>query len=149
MMPQKEVNEAMHEQADPGYGRYEGNQTSSAHQHYETSNEQDLREGPSGKVYPLPRDNTNILRFALAMISLGLLLLFGLLFVVMIGGTGGWACFAVAFIAIFIIGGFGITPFPSRGLIGQGAQTGLTGPTRDKALSHPFNSPIHPTPPIH
>jgi len=108
MMPQKEVNEAMHEQADPEYGRYEGNQTSSARQHYETSNEQDLREGPSGKVYPLPRDNTNILRFALAVISLGLLLLFGLLFVVVIGGTTGWASFAVASLAIFTIGGIGI-----------------------------------------
>src|SRR5207244_8191477 len=107
MMPQKEVNEAMHEQADPEYGRYEGNQTSSARQHYETSNEQDLREGPSGKVYPLPRDNTNILRFALAVISLGLLLLFGLLFVVVIGGTTGWASFAVSSLAIFPIGGIG------------------------------------------
>jgi hypothetical protein len=115
MMPQKEVNEAMHEQADPDYGRYEGNQTSSAHQHYETSNEQDLREGPSGKVYPLPRDNTNILRFALAVISLGLLLLFGLLFVVVIGGTVGWASFTVACIAIFIIGGIGIISLRSRG----------------------------------
>jgi hypothetical protein len=25
MMPQKEVSEAMHEQAGPAYGRYEGN----------------------------------------------------------------------------------------------------------------------------
>jgi hypothetical protein len=115
MMPQKEVNEAMHEQADPEYGRYEGNQTSSARQHYETSNEQDWREGPSGKVYPLSRDNTNILRFALAVISLGLLLLFGLLFVVVIGGTVGWASFTVACIAIFIIGGVGIISLRSRG----------------------------------
>jgi hypothetical protein len=115
MMPQKEVNEAMHEQADPEYERYEGNQTSSAHQHYETSNEQGWREGPSGKVYPLPHDNTNILRFALAVISLGLLLLFGLLFVVVIGGTVGWASFTVACIAIFIIGGVGIISLRSRG----------------------------------
>jgi hypothetical protein len=41
MMPQKEVNEAIHQQADPDYGRYEGNQTSSARQHYETSYEQE------------------------------------------------------------------------------------------------------------
>src|SRR6266699_1342766 len=95
MMPQKEVNEAMNEQAGPAYGGYEGNQTSSAHQHYETSYEQDLREGPSGKAYPIPRDNTNIL-------------LFGLLFIVVIGGTTGWASFAVACFAIFIIGGVGI-----------------------------------------
>ncbi len=114
MMPQKEVNEAMHEQAGPVYGRYEGTQTSSARQHYETSNKQELREGPSGKVYPLPRDNTNILRFALAVISLGLLLLFGLLFVVVIGGTVGWASFAVACIALFIIGGVGIVSLKER-----------------------------------
>ncbi len=108
MMPQKEASEALHQQADPAYGRYEGTQTSSARQHYETSYEQDLREGPSGKVYPLPRDNTNILCFALAVIALGLILLFGLLFVVMIGGTTGWASFAVACLAILIIAGIGI-----------------------------------------
>src|SRR5260370_30647280 len=104
MMPQKEASEALHQQADPAYGRYDGTQTSSARQHYETSYEQDLREGPSGKVYPLPRDNTNILCFALAVIALGLILLFGLLFVVMIGGTTGWgslpfACFVILIIA--------------------------------------------------
>src|SRR6266852_8753745 len=108
MMPQKEVNEAIHQQADPDYGRYEGNQTSSARQQYETSYAQDVREGPSGKVYPLPRDKTNILRFTLAVIALGLILLFGLLFVVVIGGTTGWASFAVACIAIFIIAGVGM-----------------------------------------
>ena len=107
MMPQKEVNEAIHQQADLDYGRYEGNQTSSARQHYETSYEQELRERPSGKVYPLPHDNTNILRFALAVISLGLILLFGLLFIVVIGGTTGWASFAVACIAILFTGGVG------------------------------------------
>lgn len=110
MMPQKEVNEAMHEQAGPDYGRYEGNQTSSARQHYEPSYEQELREGPSGKIYPLPRDNTMIiLRFALAVIALLLLLLFGLLFVVVVGGTTGWISFAAACFAILIIAGVGIT----------------------------------------
>jgi hypothetical protein len=108
MMPQKEVNEAIHQQADPAYGGYEGNQTSSARQPYETSDAQELRVGPSGKVYPLPHDNTNILCFALAVIALGLLLLFGLLFVVGIGGTTGWASFAVACFAILIIAGVGI-----------------------------------------
>ena len=133
MMPQKEDGEAIHQQADPEYGRYEGNdtpsarqpkikvgssvfydwryegkQTSSAGQHDETSYEQELREGPSGKVYPLPRDNTNILRFMLAVIALGLLLLFGLLFVVVIGGTTGWASFAVAGVVILFIAGIGM-----------------------------------------
>ena len=79
MMPQKEVSEAIYQPADPVYGSYEGNQTASARQQYETSYEQEVREGSSGKVYPLPHDRTNRLRFALAVIALGLLLLFGLL----------------------------------------------------------------------
>jgi hypothetical protein len=108
MMPQKEVSEAIYQQADPEYGRYEETQTSSARQHHETSYEQESREVPSGKVYPLLRDNTNLLRFALAAIALGLILLFGLLFVVMIGGTTGWASFAVACFAIMMIAGIGM-----------------------------------------
>ncbi|TMC99291.1 MAG: hypothetical protein E6J11_07920 [Chloroflexi bacterium] len=35
MMPQNEGSSEMHEQASPAYGRYEGNQTSSAHHHDE------------------------------------------------------------------------------------------------------------------
>jgi hypothetical protein len=108
MMPQKEVSEAIYQPADPVYGSYEGNQTSSARQQYETSYEQEAREGLSGKVYPLPRDNTNILRFLLAVIALGLILLFGLLFVVRIGGTTGWASFAVAGFVIMVITGVSI-----------------------------------------
>jgi len=108
MMPQREASESLHEQAAPTYGRYEGNQTSSARQQYDTSYEQDLREEPVGKVYPLPRDNKNMLRFALAVISMVMLLLFGLLFVVFIGGTAGWISFAAASLAIFIIAAVGI-----------------------------------------
>jgi len=109
MMPQKEVSEAIYQPVDPVYGSYEGNQTSSARYHYEkTSYEQEAREGLSGKVYPLPHDNTNILRFFLAVIALGLILLFGLLFVVRIGGTTGWASFAVADFVIMVITGVSI-----------------------------------------
>jgi len=108
MMPQKEVSEAIYQPVDPVYGSYEGNQTASARQQYETPNEQEAREGLSGKVYPLPRDNTNILRFLLAVIALGLILLFGLLFVVRIGGTTGWASFAVAGFVIMVITGVSI-----------------------------------------
>jgi hypothetical protein len=103
MMPEKEVNEAIHQQADPDYGRYEGNQTSSARQQYETSDAQELREGPSGKVYPPLRDMTTILRLALPVISLLLLVLFGLLFVVVVGGTAGWISFAAACLVICCI----------------------------------------------
>jgi len=108
MMPHKEVSEAIYQPADPVYGSYEGNQTASARQQYETSYEQEAREGLSGKVYPLPRDRTNILRFLLAVIALGLILLFGLLFVVRIGGTTGWASFAVAGFVIMVITGVSI-----------------------------------------
>ena len=108
MMPQEEVNAAIHRQADPVYVRYEGTQTPSARHHYGPSYEQEVREGLAGKVYPLPRDNANILRFFLAMIALGLILLFGLLFVVRIGGITGWASFAVACFAILFIAGIGM-----------------------------------------
>jgi len=115
MMTQKEVGEVMQEQTDQDYGRYEGNQTSFARQHYKASYEQDVKEEPSGKVYPLSRDNTNILRFAMAVIALGLILLFGLLFVIGIGGTVGWASFAVACFALFAIAGLGIISLRPRG----------------------------------
>jgi len=105
MMPQEEITAAMSQQADAEFGRYQGTQ---ARQNYEPSYEQAMREGSSGKVYPLPRDNANILRFFLAMIALGLILLFGLLFVVRIGGTTGWASFAVAGFVIMVITGVSI-----------------------------------------
>jgi hypothetical protein len=108
MMPQREAGESIHGQADATYGGYEGNQTASARQQYETPYEQELREGPVSKVYPLPRDNKNLLRFALAVISMVMLLLFGFLFVVLIGGTAGWISFAAASLAIFIIAAVGI-----------------------------------------
>ena len=108
MMPQKEVSEATHQQAGPEYGNYEGTQTSPARQYYEPSYEQELRRGQSGKVYPLPRDNSNVLRFALVLLALGLILLFGLLFIFVIGGTTGWASLAVVCFAIMVITGFGL-----------------------------------------
>ena len=107
-MPQKEVSEAIYQPVDPVYGSYEGNQTSSARYHYETSYEQEAREGLSGKVYPLPRDNANVFRFALVLIALGLIVLFGLLFIFVIGGTTGWASLAVVCFAIMVITGFGL-----------------------------------------
>ena len=99
MTPQKESNGSMHEQAGQTYGRYEGDQG----QHDETSYEQLLREGPVGKVYPEPRDNKNILRlitFAIAMVTL---MAFGVLCLVLVGGTAGWVSFCAASLAIFIV----------------------------------------------
>jgi hypothetical protein len=96
MMPQKEGSSAIQQFADPEYRRYEGNQTGDSRLHYETSFEQGAREGQFSKVHPLQRDKTNLLCFALAVIALGLLVLFGLLFVVVVGGTAGWVSFAAA-----------------------------------------------------
>ena len=103
MMPQEEINATSYRQAEPEFGRYEGTQTSSARQQYETSYEHATREGSSGKVYPLPRDNANVFRFVLVLIALGLIVLFGLLFIFVIGGTTGWASLAVVCFAIMVI----------------------------------------------
>jgi hypothetical protein len=108
MMPQKEVNEAIHQQADPDYGRYEGNQTSSARQHYETSYEQELRGEPSGKVYPLPRDNTNIRGLLWFVVAIVALLAFAVVCLVIVGGTAGWISFCAASFAIMTLAGVGI-----------------------------------------
>lgn len=96
MMPQKEVNEATQQQAELEYGAYEGSSTSSAPHHYETFYAQDMREGTSGKVYPLPRDRTNMIRLALVAIALAMLLLFGYLFVIVVGGATGTISFIAA-----------------------------------------------------
>jgi fatty acid desaturase len=106
MMPQNETNEAVQGPAEPIYGGYEGNQTTS--QRYEMSYKQASNEEVAGKVYPQPHDNKNVLRFALAVIAMIMLLLFGLLFVAFIGGVTGWVSFAVASFAIFIIAVVGI-----------------------------------------
>ena len=96
MMPQKEINAGMQQQADLEYGAYEGNAPSPAPHQYEPFYEQHVGEGASGKVYPLPRDRTNMIRLALVAISLVMLLLFGFLFVIVVGGTTGTVSFIAA-----------------------------------------------------
>ena len=96
MMPQKENNAGMQQQTELEYGGYEGNAPSSTSQQYETFYERDAREGVSGKVYPLPRDRTNMIRLALIAIALVMLLLFGFLFVVVVGGATGTISFVAA-----------------------------------------------------
>src|SRR5690349_6463262 len=100
-----------HQQADLDYRRYEGNQTSSARQEYEPTYDQDVREGSSGKVYPRSRDKMNMLRFVVPAIALVLLLLFGDLFVVVVGGMAGVisfvaACFVSCCCLAFVAVGF-------------------------------------------
>lgn len=106
------------EQSSSTYGRYE-------EQQYDTSNErpskgetvnddfveavadrivQRLRQGTAGKVYPQPRQlDKNLLRIALAIISLSLLVLFAFLFVIVVGGSTGWISFAIGSFVVFLI----------------------------------------------
>ena len=104
MMPQKEANEPANEQAGATYGGYEGNQAH-AHQYYDPSYEQPLREGSGagGKVYPEPRNSKNMFVLAIFLISMVTLLLCAVLFIFFLGGTGGWISFAVAAFVIFLI----------------------------------------------
>jgi hypothetical protein len=106
-MLQKGTSATIYQQAE-GYGGDRGSQPGLSCQRHEAVYQQQRREEPAGKVYPLPRDHTNILRFTLTVLALGLILLFGVLFVVIIGGTTGWASFAVACIALLLIAGIGI-----------------------------------------
>ena len=101
MMPQNEADDSLHEPAEPIYGRYEGEQAS-ARQHYETSYKPSQDE-LSAKVYPMPRDNKNIYYLAVFIISLVMLLLFALLAVFFIGGTGGWVSLIVIAGVIFLL----------------------------------------------
>lgn len=96
MMPQKEINAGMQQQAELEYGAYEGIAPSPAPQHHEAFYERDMGEGASGKVYPLPRDRTNMIRLALVAIALAMLLLFGYLFVIVVGGATGTISFIAA-----------------------------------------------------
>ena len=104
MIPQREADESLYEQAGSTYGKYEGDQEY-ARQHGETSYEQPLREGPGGKVYPPPSDNMNmfyqfVIVFVLSMVAL---FAFAVLCLVVVGGTGGWIGFIAASIAILCI----------------------------------------------
>lgn len=101
MMPQREADDSLHEQTEPTYGRYEGEQAS-ARQQYENSYEQS-QGGLSAKVYPMPRDNKNMYRFAVFIISIAVLILFALLTIFFIGGTGGWVSLIVIASILFLL----------------------------------------------
>ncbi|HEY6409653.1 MAG TPA: hypothetical protein VIY29_19515, partial [Ktedonobacteraceae bacterium] len=61
MMPEKETSESMYEQADPIYGRYEGNQAF-AHRFDARAEPQPLGDVQGEKMYPIPHSNKNALR---------------------------------------------------------------------------------------
>ena len=119
-MKQEGRDETMqqHEQSSSSYGQYE-------EQHYNTSYGrpskgekldddfveavserivQRLRQETAGKVYPQPQPfDKNILRVALALISMAILVLFAFLFVFVVGGSTGWISFAIGSFIIFLI----------------------------------------------
>lgn len=105
MMPQREADESIYGQADPLYGGYEGDQTSQAHaqQQFEPPYQYPLREEMAGKLYAHPADNKNILRliaFGMAMVAL---IVFAVICLIFVGGSGGWISFCAACLATFII----------------------------------------------
>jgi hypothetical protein len=102
MMRQRSENESIYEQADPLYGRYEGNQTF-AHRSDWRSDAQLPRETPGEKVYPQTRNHKNMLRLGMFVIAMVMLLLCAFLFIFFLGGTGGWVSFIVAAFVIFLI----------------------------------------------
>ncbi len=103
MMPQRNASESVNEQASSAYyGSHEVDQEY-ARQHDEIPYEQPLREGPGRNVY-LPRmDNTNLFRLLVFVIAMVTLLVFVVVCLVLVGGTGGWISFCAASFAILVI----------------------------------------------
>ena len=65
---------------------------------------QRLRQETAGKVYPQPKQlDKNILSMAMAVIAMLILVFFAFLFVIVVGGSTGWASFAVASIVVCLI----------------------------------------------
>lgn len=102
MMPQRSENESMYDQYDSSYGKYEGNQTFTNRS--ELSSEAPIpREAQAEKVYPQLQNHKNLLRLGMFMVAMVMLLVFALLFIFFLGGTGGWIGFCVAAGVIFLL----------------------------------------------
>lgn len=99
MMPQEETH---NKQTDSTYGGYEGDQTY-AHLRNEAPYEQMIRETPVAKVYPEPRHNQNVFRLLALAITMGSLLAFAVICLVLVGGIGGVISFCAACVATFIV----------------------------------------------
>ena len=84
MMPQRETNESIYEQAEPTYGSYEGNQTFARHSD-ERAGAQPLKEARGEKVYPELHDHKNMFRLGMFVIAMVTLLLCAVLFVFSLG----------------------------------------------------------------
>jgi len=102
MMPQREENESIYEQAEASYGKYEGNQEFSHSSDWKSDN-LIPRETTGEKVYPQQQNLKNMFRLGMFMVAMVMLLLFALLFIFFLGGTGGWISFCVAAGVIFLL----------------------------------------------
>ena len=102
MMPEREQSESIYEQADPAYGRYEGNQAYD-HQYNERADGQHLEDKGGEKMYPIQHTHKNAFRLGMFLIAMLMLLLCAVLCFVLLGGTGGWISFIVAAAVIFLI----------------------------------------------
>jgi hypothetical protein len=102
MLPQREADELLHEQASPTYEGYQESQPG-ARQYGAISYEQPLGEGPEEKVYPELRDNKNMLRLLWFGVSMVALLAFAIVCLVVVGGTPGWISFIAASFTIMVI----------------------------------------------
>ena len=98
MMPQEEI----HEQIGSIYGRYEGDQAY-AHPRDEVPYEQMMRETPGANVYPEPPHNQNVFRLIGLAMTMGSLLAFAVICLVLVGGIGGWISFCAACVTTFIV----------------------------------------------
>lgn len=103
MMPQRESSESLFENENIMYGGYEGNRTHDS-QHAEPPYEQPQGAARTAeKVYPIPQNNSNMLRMAIFVIAMVTLLIFALFCLFLLPGTQGWICFIVAAGVIFLI----------------------------------------------
>lgn len=102
MTPQKDVDQSLPDPEEQTYGRYEGNQAS-VRQQYISSYEQAGRDDAVGKVYPVVHDNKNLYRLLVFVVAMVVLLLFAVLTIFFVGGTGGWVSLIVIAFIIFLI----------------------------------------------
>ena len=118
MTPQMEAGQPMRE--DPGYGRYEGNQTyAPPPPQYGAGSQYDdefvdglaqrlsqrMAQGPRGKIQPTPStDRVSAgMRLALAIVSITMLIPLAAILMAGVGGVAGLVSFAAACFAIFLI----------------------------------------------
>ena len=117
MMSQMESSQPMSE--DPGYGRYEGNQTYAPPPQYSSGQQYDdefvdglaqrisqrMAQGPRGKIQPTPSSDrvSAGMRLALAIVSITMLVPLAAILLAGVGGITGLLSFGAACFVIFVI----------------------------------------------